>query len=330
METVRLAFRAMATRFELVLHGDDPAGLRAAGEEVQREIKRIEACCNYYNPSSELSKINREASTRNVRCSGLMMRLLLSSKEHFLATNERFDPSVAPALARWGLRNQHDKGRVPSDSVLEELRRHIGFEKVDLDQHTQTIRFHSEQVNIDLGGIAKGWALDEARVLLEESGVEHALLHGGTSTALAIGSNLGPDGDALPWKIGIEDPYEHGNPPVWLTTVSLHANALSVSGVHGKSFVNASGQESVEYGHIINPLSGKAISGRRLALAVGKSAAACDAWSTALLAAPEQSVPDNVMGTAFLKTDSGWTVTAGMTDTFHLSSDSFPPSDSPT
>ena len=324
METVRLAFRAMATRFELVLRGDDAVGLRAAGEEVQREIRRIESCCNYYSPSSELSAINRDAASRAFRCSGMMMRILMASRDCFLATDGRFDPSVAPALAHWGLRHPQDSGRVPSDAELDDLRSRMGFEHVVLNEDTQTVRFLNANLKLDFGGLAKGWALDEALLLLQESGVEHALLHGGTSTAIAWGCHE----DDHPWTIGIEDPYDESAHPSWLATVQLDAGALSVSGVNGKSFVDAAGLKAVEYGHIIDPCSGRAVSGPRLAVALGSSAAACDAWSTALLAAPNESVPAHVRGTAFLKTDSGWTVTAGKTDLLRFSPESLPPSDS--
>lgn len=307
MESIRLAFRAMATRFEFLLPGVDAASLRAAGEEAMREIKRIEALCNFYSPSSELSRLNREAGAGPVRCSGTMMRLLVTCRDLHTATQGRFDPTVAPALAAWGIRNQGEMGSIPSEDTIERLKGRIGMQYVELDAKRQTVRFMKPDIQLDLGGIAKGWALDEARILLAESGVESALLHGGTSTALAIGSD---EGNGL-WKVAIEDPYVTSNTPSWLLTVPLQDGALSVSGVQGKSFLHDDGIQTLEFGHVIDPATGRAVSGPRLALAVNASAATCDAWSTALLAAPTDPVPEAIQGTAFLKTDSGWTVTAG-------------------
>lgn len=307
MEPVRLAFRAMATRFEFVLAGQDPAALRAAGEEAAREIKRIEERFSFYAPASELSRLNREAAHTPVPCSGMMIRLLSTCRDLYRQTRGQFDPTVAPALSAWGLRHQHDSGSKPSEEALHALTDNIGMDHVEIDERKRSVRFARDGIQLDLGGVAKGWALDEARLLLEESGVGCALLHGGTSTAITIG----PDPEGNPWLVGIQDPYESLDDPSWLLTVPLSSQALSVSAVRGKSFTDKSGAQSTEYGHVINPRTGHAVSGPRLTLVVSESATSCDAWSTAMLAGPNEHVPDHIAGTAFLKTDSGWTVTAG-------------------
>ena len=325
----RLAVRAMATRFELMLCGSDPAHLRAAGEEALREIQRIESACNFYSASSELSRINREAGQSAVRISGAMLRLLEACAGWSAESNGLFDPSVAPALARWGLRNRNDVGRIPTADELSSLQPAIGFDRIELDRQASTIRFPHPDMKLDLGGVAKGWALDEARLLLEESGVTQALLHGGTSTAIGMGRH--PDGS--PWRIGLEDPYHDPdnarNEVSWFASMGLENEAFSVSGVHGKSF-EALGLPSVTsgharnagntttFGHVIHPATAQAISGPRVSLVRDASAARADAWSTALLADPETDPPDSVRGTTFLKTDSGWTVTAGRPADVHL------------
>ena len=307
MESIRLAFNAMATRFEIVILDPDTAHARAAAEEAQREILRIEALCSFYSVSSELSRINREAADGPSRCTAAMMRLLQACWDLHRSTRGYFDPTVAPALASWGLRHQSDQGRIPSEKERSALVASIGFDAVELDASASTVRFTEPGRQLDLGGIAKGWALDEARLILEESGIEHALLHGGTSTAVG----LGVDPEGAPWKIGVEDPYQHGDQPTWIMGIPLKNEALSVSGVRGKWFTDDSGSARVEYGHVMDPLTGVAVSGKRLTVAVAESATACDAWSTALLTHAALPVPDNIMGTALLKTDSGWTATAG-------------------
>lgn len=314
----RLAVRAMATRFELMLCGSDTAHLRAAGEEALREIRRIETACNFYNGASELSRINREAGQGAVRISGAMMRLLESCIRWSTESGGRFDPSVAPALSQWGLRNRNDRGRIPSTDELTGILPAIGCGRIELDRQASTIRFPHPDMKLDLGGVAKGWALDEARLLLEESGIQQALLHGGTSTAVGMGT----DPDGKPWRIGLEDPYRASDSDrdeaCWFASLELHDEAFSVSGVHGKSFqANDSGDsnhgsdDTGVFGHVIHPGTGRAVSGQRVTMVRDASAARADAWSTALLADPEFDPPDSVRGTTFLKTDSGWTVTAG-------------------
>jgi thiamine biosynthesis lipoprotein len=306
MPSVRLALAAMATRFELLLLGEDPVHLRAAGEEALREIRRIEGMCNFYDPSSELSRVNREAADRPVRLSGAMTRLLATCRTLVDETAGRFDPTVAPALASWGLRHRNTPGRTPSPDELDAVRSSIGFARIQLDEERGAIHLPGNAMQLDLGGIAKGWALDEARFVLEEAGVEHALLHGGTSTVIGIGQ----DEEGAEWQVGIEDPYPSSDEARdWIMEVALAQGALSVSGIHGKAVSVKGKSDSV--GHIIQPWSGRAVSGRRLSLVTHPLATHADAWSTALLADPEWSPPDTIRGTTFLKTDSGWTVTAG-------------------
>ena len=306
MPSVRLALKAMATRFELLLVGDDPVHLRAAGEEALREIRRVEGMCSFYDASSELSRINRNASREQVRLSGAMARLLGTCRTLFEETGGRFDPTVAPALASWGLRHRNSPGRTPTEAELDAIRSAIGFARIQLDEENGTIRLPEAAMQMDLGGVAKGWALDEARVVLEEAGVVHALLHGGTSTVFGMGR----DEAGLEWQVGIEDPYPTpGVERDWILEVGLRGGALSVSGIHGKSVTMHGTHEPV--GHIIQPSTGRAVSGRRLSLVLHAQATHADAWSTALLSDPQWSPPDTIRGTTFLKTDSGWTVTGG-------------------
>jgi len=310
MESVRLAFGAMATRFEIVILDADPVHAQAAAEEAKREILRVESQCNFYSPASELSKINRNAGLGPVRCSAAMMRILTACEELHQATERAFDPSVAPALAAWGLRERTAQGRIPSQAERDQLLSQIGFDAVELDSQNQTVRFADATRRLDLGGIAKGWALDEAMLLLEESGITNAFMHGGTSTAIACGAD--PNGN--PWMVGVEDPFHFAEDRTWLMAVPLLGNALSVSGVQGKSFTDSSGEVDIEYGHVIDPMTGEAISGKRIALAQAETAATCDAWSTALLCRPGLHPTGAVAGTAMRKTDSGWILTAGSVD----------------
>jgi len=310
MHPVRLAFNAMATRFEIVILDVDPVHARAAAEEAKREILRVESQCSFYAAASELSRINREASQRPVRCTAGMMRLLQECARLHKETNRYFDPTIAPALARWGLRKQSASGRVPSAEERRTLVEAIGFDAVELDASARTVYFARHDRQLDLGGIAKGWALDEARLILEESGIGRALLHGGTSTAIGMGRD--PSGNH--WKIGVEDPYIVSGEPSWIMGISLQDQALSVSGVRGKWFRDDSGETQIEYGHVVDPLTGMAVSGKRLSVAVSDSATTCDAWSTALLTSSALSVPSHIAGTALQKKDLGWTATIGAPD----------------
>jgi len=274
MQSVRLALEAMATRFELVVQGEDAVRLRAAGEEALAEIKRLEAQLSFYRPSSEVSRMNARAAHRPVRLTARLFGLLQEARRLYDATGGAFDVTVAPLMRCWGFVN--DTGHLPDAQALAEARSRTGMHLVALDEHERTVRFARPGVLIDLGGIGKGYAIDEAVALLREAGVTRALLHGGTSTVYALGRPV----DAEAWKValpfpGVDEPGEDE----LLAVVPLEDEALSVSAVSGKAFTV--GEKT--YGHVLDPRLGTPVEGAVLAAVVSPSATATDALSTALL-----------------------------------------------
>ena len=122
MTTVRLALQAMATRFELVLPGDDEVRLRAAGEEALAEFHRLDAQLSFYRPSSEISRINARAATGPVRVEPRLFRLLQTARRLHTETGGAFDLTVAPLMRCWGFTG--NTGRLPEPEALAEARLH--------------------------------------------------------------------------------------------------------------------------------------------------------------------------------------------------------------
>jgi len=280
MTTVTLARQAMATRFELVLHGSDESVLRAAGEEALDEIARVEDELSYFRPTSQVFRINQEAAHGPVRVAPRLFRLLQQARQLSAESGNTFDITVAPLMRCWGLYTR--EGRVPEPGELAAARAKTGMNLVDLDDARSTVRFTREGVQLDLGSIGKGYAVERAGELLREAGVTSALLHGGTSTVLAIGTPPDKDG----WMIALEHPanvkgsQEHTGVLVLpLAKVSLRDESLSVSAVWGKSFTAA----DRSYGHVIDPRTGQPTEGALLSAVVLPSATESDALSTMLL-----------------------------------------------
>ena len=266
----------MATRFEIVLHGGDPSALRAAGEEALDEIDRLEAQLSLYRPGSEVARLNAQAHERAVRVTPGLFRLIERARELSSATQGTFDITVAPLVRCWGFMG--GTGSMPEDAAVQEARALVGMHLLELDADQFTVRFTRPGVMLDFGAIGKGYAVDRATELLREAGVTSALLHGGTSTAFALGRL--PNG-AL-WKIAVTSPTnESAAQPV--AAVELEDESLSVSAVWGRAF-RAGGKS---YGHIIDPRSGRPAEHARLSAVVLRSATETDALSTALLTAPE-------------------------------------------
>jgi thiamine biosynthesis lipoprotein len=229
MQPVILARNAMATRFELVLHGNDAAALRAAGEEALDEIGRLEEQLSLYRPGSEIAQINSRAARESVRLSPEVFALLEKAERISQETGGAFDITVAPLVRCWGFMGAFDhetklpltrpsaplspiggegRGegarrfkerendltrRIPSAAEVAAARAVVGMNLVQLDARERTVRFAREGVMLDLGAIGKGYAIERAADLLREAGVTSALIHGGTSTTCAIGSPPGAE-----------------------------------------------------------------------------------------------------------------------------------------
>lgn len=275
MPPVTLARHAMATRFEIVLHGDDPVALRAAGEEALGEIDRLEAQLSLYRNTSEVSHLNAHAACQPVRVTPDLFALLLQAKKLHQESGGAFDITIGPLVRCWGFMD--GGGHPPASGALAMARAIVGMDLVHLDPEGSTVRFAREGVMLDLGAIGKGYAIERAADLLRQIGVTSALLHGGTSTVYAIGRPPGAEA----WKVAIENPHaqEPGSPPAILAAVPLRDEALSVSAVWGKSF-----QEGGKtFGHVIDPRSGEPANTALLAAVILQSATETDALSTALL-----------------------------------------------
>ena len=177
---VTLARHAMATRFELVLHGTNESQLRAAGEEALDEISRLEAQLSLFCPTSEIADLNRRAARTPVRVSPPVFALLQHARKLSEETEGAFDITIAPLLGAWGFLG--GTGHLPAPAVLEAARELVGMALVQFDPEASSIRFARSGVMLDLGAIGKGYAVECAAELLREAGINSALLHGGTST----------------------------------------------------------------------------------------------------------------------------------------------------
>jgi thiamine biosynthesis lipoprotein len=246
----------MGTRFELVMHGDDESRLRAAGEAALAEVCSLSECLSAFSAGSMLSYLNQHADQGPVRVDAELFELLELCATGWRETEGAFDVSVGPLMEAWGFRGKAGD--------VEAARRRIGMELVELDAEARTVRFAREGMRLDFGGIAKGFALDLTAKVLRDAGVVCALMHGGTSSVIAIGAPPGEDG----WRVAV-------GKRVFL----LRDRALSVSAAHGRVIE----RDGVALGHVLDPRIGAPAMGAKLACAVCQSAAVAEVWSTALL-----------------------------------------------
>lgn len=256
---LRLATHACGTRFELVLDGEDEVRLRAIGELCLEEIEDVHARLSKFDRASLVSRLNRDAHRAWVRVDRETFELLELCRDVQVASGGAFDPTVGALMTELGF---HD------DADVAEAE--LGFEHVQLDAARCAVRF-ARPLRLDLGGIGKGHALDLAGRVLREHGVTRALLHGGTSSVLALGAPPGSTG----WRIRIAETGE---------TCELRDRALGVSSGDGRTLADGRG-------HVLDPRSGEALAPRGPTAVVADSAALADAWSTALQVLPAEFAP---------------------------------------
>jgi thiamine biosynthesis lipoprotein len=212
---VRLARNMMATRFELILRGANESRLRALGETAFDEIVSIEKRFSYYLPNSELSLLNRRAFEQPVSIAPDFLDLLLRAQELSAATAGAFDPTIGPLVKCWAA----GRTSVPETEEIAKATARTGMRHVHIDPAAGTVAYAINGLEIDLGGIAKGYAIEVALEFIKAAGIKNILLHGGTSTVATLGTSF----DGLPWKIGISDQDN------LLATVELETVSLSVS-----------------------------------------------------------------------------------------------------
>ena len=279
---ITAAAEAMATRFEVALHGDDPARLRAAAGEVLDEISRLEGMLSLFKPTSEIAHCNSRAAAEPVPVSAEVFTLLQRCRALTNETGGAFDITIAPLMRCWRFMN--DTGSVPTEDAIAAALTCTGMQHVRLDEENCTVSLAKKGVMLDLGSIGKGYALEQAAALLVENEFENFLIHGGTSTVCAHGTQA----DGTPWRIAVKHPDE-GKPP--LQIVDLQDESLSVSGIGGKSFVDGEGNVQ---GHVIDPRTGSPTRAARVAAVICNSATDSDAWATALLVDPTLTPPSHI------------------------------------
>ena len=258
----RFACEAMRVRFEIVVADAEssPAHPRAAAAEALREIAEVESWLSAYRPDSALYALNAQAAEGPMRVDGRLFAFLQRAAHLSAATEGAFDLTVGPLLRLWGLGHGADGGNVPTDEQIAAARRCVGMaDMVILDPEEMTVAFARPGVRLDPGAMGKGYALDRAAEILREAGIQNALLHGGTSSVVALGS---PPEFAAGWPVLVRHPLD---PEIIVADLRLRNESLGVSAVHGKSFTAPDG---ATYGHVIDPRTGRPTQSALLAAVV--------------------------------------------------------------
>ena len=274
VHTIVVGREAMGCRFEVIFNLLDNSVATSIGTDALDIIEYIEEQISVYRPSSEISRINASSFTSWHDLSPDVFDLLWLAKQLHIQTNDAFDVTTGPLIKAWGFLQK--QGRTPSPEKLAEAVECSGMKNIEFHEHEHKIRFKRPDVEINLGGIGKGWAIDKAVDLIEMEGIENFLIHGGHSSVRSRGTRglAGQKTEQNGWPVGLRHPLLREKR---IGTITLQNKALGTSG-SGTQFFIEKGQK---IGHILDPRTGQPANGVLSATVLADTAAEADALATA-------------------------------------------------
>lgn len=252
----------MGTAVRVELWSDEPSQGRAAIGAVMGEMRRIDAAMSPYKEESELSVINRDAGRAAVPVGPEMFGLLELSIGFSEMSGGAFDITFASVGHLYDYRQK----TMPADDELRHAREAVGYRHLILDRQAGTVRFAHEATRIDLGGFAKGYAVDRGARILQSMGIRHAVVTAGGDSRI-LGDRRG-----RPWTIGIRDPRAAGQV---VAVLPLRDVSLSTSGDYERFFE----KDGVRYHHLIDPKTGRSPSTVRSVTVVAEDGLTSEALS---------------------------------------------------
>lgn len=255
----------MGTRVEVQLWHDDDAAAARLISDAMAELDRIEDSMSTYRFDSEITHINNTAAEKPVVVGAELFDLIARALQLSVKTNGAFDITYDGVGQLYDYRTNAR----PSEAEIERRLSTMNYRHVQLNQETSQIRYTQPGVRINLGGIAKGYAVESVIALLRKAGVQHAMASAGGDTRL-----LGKRGEK-PWIVGVRDPDREDG---FVTRLALDNEAVSTSGDYERFFI----EDGVRYHHILNPSTGKSAGDVRSVTVIGPDATMTDGLSTSV------------------------------------------------
>ena len=261
----------MGTFARVIVIGADERVAEACIEAAFEWIYKIDGLMSYHNPDSEISRLNRSAFENPVKVGPLTYQVIKKGIEFGRLTDGAFDVTIGPLVDLW--RRCADANTIPTEQQLQEAGSRVGWDKLILEDSEQTVQFAVDGMRLDLGGIAKGFAIDKAIEVIKESG--------GLGALVDIGGDIRcygktPKGQKY-WPIGLQNPDLESEKQI-LFTLKLSAGAVATSGDYQR-FVLIGGRH---YSHIINQKTGSSVEGLSGVTIITDSATDADALATAV------------------------------------------------
>jgi len=280
----RFSHEAMATTFEILILHDDAQYAKQAAWEAFDELDRLEAELSRFIENSDISRINNLADNRPLPIGLAAFECLQLSAQVYNETNGAFDITIGSLLSCW--LNKDKTARVPSEEELEFARQHTGTHLLKLNETDHTVELLTSPLQIDLGGIGKGYAVDKMVELLRDWSIDTALLHAGYSSVLAFGCPSGTNG----WPVTLSNP-----PRRFASQTRSSGGKQTLARLHLRDMALA-GSGLQKGRHIIDPRTLRPVEGKLAAWASAATAATADALSTAFMVMSPDEVRQYCLG----------------------------------
>jgi thiamine biosynthesis lipoprotein len=267
--SVTYSTRTMGTYANIVIVTADSVASLPAAHHAATELARIDSLMSNWTTTSEVARVNRVAASAPTALQPEVATVIDTSLRVWRESDGAFDITVEPLIRAWGFLG--GPRRVPSDAEAAAAFKRVGAQRVHYAAATREVRFDDSGVQIDLGGIAKGYAVDVAARALRSAGVTDALVNV-SGNMFAIGTPVGSDH----WRIGIRDPRDRM--PYFARVDLRPGQGISTSGKY-EQFV---AQDGKTYGHIMDPRTGRPAEGLISVTVISPTAFECDTWDTPL------------------------------------------------
>ncbi len=266
---VTYPIRAMGTYVNVTLVTRDSAQSWPAAEAAQTQVRLVDSLMSNWTTTSEVARLNRVADSVATIAEPHVAEVIARSLDVWRRSDHSFDITVEPLVRAWGFIG--GPRRVPSEDEVRTAFAHVGADAIVLDSTSGRIAFTRKGTRIDLGGIAKGYAVDEAARALRAAGVHDALVDASGNMRA-----LGHPPTSAHWRIGLRDPHDRMAyfARVWLAD----REAISTSADY-EQFI---AQDGKRYGHILDARTGRPAEGTLAVTVIARDATTSDAWDTPL------------------------------------------------
>ena len=258
---------AMGSTYSVALYGNDRVRMEAAMDAAFDEVRRLDELLSNYLPGSQWSEVNRNAAVKPVKVSPELFQLFSACVEYSRESEGAFDITVGPLMKVWGF--YKGTGHLPHKPEIVAALAKVGYRHMVLDKAAQTVRFDRPGVEMDPGGIGKGYAVDRMVEVLQKNGIRTALIAGSGSSIYGMGA---PPDEPRGWPVKIKDPWDNRKTQA---EVFLKDSSMSTSGSYEK-FFRAEGKI---YAHIMDPRTGYPAQGSVSVSVIAPRTIASEVWA---------------------------------------------------